>query len=324
MDTLDTIMAQEFVCFSVKKGNQSDILLTSSEDVILTNKSFFHAQSLVGLVSDSNKSLSFPDISERSKHRDVFNKEIDLALGIKSIKSALIFPISTSDDKKEDIFGATFIGRTQKYEFNEEQRQLSRILIQQAAKAIRYSTNVKEIKELAIKDGLSGLYNHRHFKELFSNIISRALRYPEKVSLILIDFDNFKQINDEYGHLAGDKIIKEIGKTIMESTRDIDISARYGGDEFAILLPNTNDHGSVVVANKIKSGFKNKEIIYNDVEIQAKFSVGIATFPDDAETIDQLFKKADSALYEAKRMGKDIILHSKEMINEKVISDKTH
>ena len=279
------------------------------------NKEFIHTGSLVGTVSKTNKPYNFSNMQE--KKRKIFNNKIDKINEISSVRSILIYPISISHNTDEEIFGAVTIIRKNNYEFNTEQRQIARITIQQAAKGIKYSNKLRDISEQAIIDSLSGLYNQRYFKEMLSKTVSRAVRYPEKISLILLDLDNFKKINDDYGHLAGDKIISAVGKTILETIREIDISARYGGDEFAILLPNTDSKGSITLAEKIKSNFENKLMKMNELKIKPTFSLGIATFPDNAETKNDLFEKSDEALYEAKNLGKNIIIHSNEMNNNK-------
>ncbi|MGH7885171.1 MAG: diguanylate cyclase [Thermodesulfobacteriota bacterium] len=313
LETLNNSIPSDLICITIKKGGESEIKFTGNTETSLTGKTFTHSQSLVGIVSENNTPLNLSDISERSKFRDVFNKEIDLGLGIKSIKTSLIIPLSATDEKIEEvIFGVVFIGSSNKEKFNEEQKNLAKILIQQAAKGIKYSINLKNVKELAIKDGLSGLYNQKHFKEMLSNSIAKAQRFSEKLSLILMDIDNFKEINDKYGHLAGDKIISEVGKVILNSLREIDLSARYGGDEFAVLLEKTDQPGARIAAEKIKNRFTNTPVKFNNENINVSFSMGIATYPENAASHERLIEKADLSLYEAKRNGKNMIIHFNE------------
>lgn len=326
--TLHSSIQSDMLCISLKRGSESEIVLTGKSENSIEGMTFSHAQSLIGIVSENNTTLNLSDISDRSRFRDVFSKEIDLGLGMKSIRSSMLFPVSTSDDDDADIFGAVFFGNIRKEEFNEEQKNLAKMLIQQAAKSIKYSLNLKNVKELAIKDGLSGLYNQSHFKEMLSNSIAKAHRFNDELSLILLDIDNFKEINDKYGHLAGDRIISEIGKTIRNSLREVDLSARYGGDEFAILLEKTDPPGAKIAAEKIASVFENRPVIFNNEKIKVNLSIGIATYPENASSQEILIEKADISLYEAKKCGKNLIVHFNEIgtinnnIEEKIKLDK--
>ncbi len=323
-DTLKNTIPSDLVCITLKTGDISEVKFAGEIENSVLGMTFSHTQSLVGIVSTKNTPLNLADISDRSKFRDVFNKEIDLGLGMKTIKSSLLMPLSTTDEKTEDeIYGSVFIGSKTKNVFDEEQKNLAKILSQQAAKGIKYSLNLKNVKELAIKDGLSGLYNQKHFKEMLSNSIAKSQRFSEDLSLILMDIDNFKDVNDTYGHLAGDKIISEIGKGILNSLREIDISARYGGDEFAILLEKTNPAGAEIAAEKIKNSFDDRPILFNNESININFSIGIATYPENASSRDFLIEKADISLYEAKRNGKNQIIHFNDITekNKKTIID---
>jgi len=291
--------------------NESTIKATNIENEYLINKTFSNTNSLIGLVNQSDKSISFVDISDRSKFRTVFDREIDFTINVKNLKATIIFPIVSQDEtdgSEIEVLGTVFISSKRKIEFNEEQKNLVTLLIQQAAKAITYSKNLKRINELAIKDGLSGLYNHRHFKEMLSNFVARALRYSEDLSVVLFDVDNFKMINDKHGHQAGDVIISEVGIIVADSIREIDVAARYGGDEFAIVLPKTNEMGATILTKKLVKKIESSKILNSD-KINITFSIGISSFPKNSMTQNGLIEKADLALYEAKNRGKNQTIH---------------
>lgn len=322
-ETLGSIFRNELICITrlIPREKHSILKNSTADTGPLSGKEFGNRNSLIGIVSETGKTLNFHDIADKSKHRTVFDKEIDLSLGIGDIKSATILPLSESqhDYKAEKnnsrILGAVFIGRTTYRKYGQEEIKLTNILIQEAARAIRLSQNLDRIKELAVKDGLSGLYNQRYFLELLGNTVARSLRFPEEFSLMLIDIDDFKKINDEYGHQTGDDVIRRTGELINSSLRDTDIPSRYGGDEFAVVLPNTDEAGSIMVAGKIRQRIKNLVFKPQDGDLRLTISIGITTFPKNGMTRDSLVRNADSALYEAKTSGKDRHVHYNDVNN---------
>lgn len=157
--------------------------------------------------------------------------------------------------------------------------------------------NQKEYyRELSILDGLTGLYNHRYFQEVLLREVSRAKRYPQEFSLLMIDIDEFKRYNDRHGHLQGDGLLKQIAQIFTQSIRCVDMVFRYGGEEFAILLPQTPRHGAVIVSNRILN------LVHQNMAVT--ISIGVAGFPEDAFSKEGLIECADQALYQAKSQGR--------------------
>lgn len=175
-------------------------------------------------------------------------------------------------------------------------------LSNQAAIAI---DNAK-LYELATKDGLTKLYIYRHFYNLLENEINRARRYKHKLSLLMIDIDHFKNINDKYGHLAGDRILQEIASNIEQTIRQIDIPARYGGEEFAIILPETTCCAARVIAERLRKKIQDLSVILEDgTVLNVTISVGIAEFMVHAHNVKDLIHCADIAMYKSKNDGRN-------------------
>ena len=152
-------------------------------------------------------------------------------------------------------------------------------------------------RELAISDGLTGIYNHRHFHEVLPREIERAKRYAQPFCLLMIDIDDFKKYNDTHGHLAGDKLLTNIANLLIPSIRSADIIFRYGGEEFVVILPQVGKQGGVSSAKRILKSIKQK--------LSVTVSIGVTSFPDDGASKNELINQADSAMYQAKKLGKD-------------------
>ncbi len=167
----------------------------------------------------------------------------------------------------------------------------------------------KALEELSTTDGLTKLYNHRYFQDQLTREIKRAERTGEELSLILVDIDNFKRLNDEYGHSAGDVVLRSIADVMQENVRDIDLLARYGGEEFALLATRTGLRGAAGLAEKIRVavGEATIPIEFEDeiVRLRTTVSIGVARFRGDRRAF---FNDADRALYRAKASGKDCVV----------------
>jgi len=168
----------------------------------------------------------------------------------------------------------------------------------------------KELQQLAITDGLTGLFNYRYFRSQLDHELERARRHNLELSLIMIDIDFFKSYNDTNGHPAGDVVLKIIADAVRENIRKIDIPCRYGGEEFILILPDTGKTAAVVVAEKIrdlieKMPFKNQEKQPNG---KLTISIGVATFPEDGATSNELVENVDANLYKAKQSGRNKVV----------------
>jgi len=153
----------------------------------------------------------------------------------------------------------------------------------------------EQLVQLTVTDGLTGLYNLRHFRELLKQELDRARRTENPFSLLMMDMDHFKDYNDSHGHQGGNELLKKISSALKETVRDIDAVARYGGDEFAVILPHASEAQARILAERIEKAV---------ADCRATLSIGGATFPRHASSIEDLILRADQALYAAKRDGR--------------------
>ena len=160
-------------------------------------------------------------------------------------------------------------------------------------------------------DSLTGLYSRRTFDEVFVREIERANRYGKELSVLFLDLDDFKQVNDTFGHLAGDEALEHVARIVMGEIRTIDIASRYGGEEIVVVLPETGKAAAFVVGERIREKVEEMELAYNDKIINLTISGGIATLPLDATDTKALIANADIAVYKAKEEGKNnIVIYS--------------
>jgi len=164
----------------------------------------------------------------------------------------------------------------------------------------------EKIQRQATTDGLTGLVNHKTFYEVLEKELWRTRRYGGQISLIMVDIDNLKSINDAYGHRAGDKVIREISRKIKECIRQIDTAARYGGDEFAVILPNTSLSDAIVVGERMVNIVARCPISWKKDQIQVSISVGLGQYDADTNPED-ITSRSDQALYTAKQAGKNTV-----------------
>jgi diguanylate cyclase (GGDEF)-like protein len=170
-------------------------------------------------------------------------------------------------------------------------------------------------KKISLTDGLTELYNHRHFHHLLSTELNRSERNRRTFCLLMIDVDNFKIYNDSLGHPAGDQALKFLAWLLKHHARASDVVCRYGGEEFTMILPETNTAAGKMAAERLRQKVEEAEFYQQDVMPSKNLtvSIGVACFPDDAQSAEELLSKADQALYQAKKEGKNRIVTWAEM-----------
>ena len=227
-----------------------------------------------------------------------------------SLRSILCLPLRI----KARTIGVIYLDNAEQLEaFSPGDQELVGILADQAAIAIDNAT----LHERSVRDALTGTHNHAHFEMRLEEEVKRAQRHGRICSLLLLDIDDFKLVNDALGHEAGSAVLRETAEVLREVTRSTDVTARpgeavpgplvgrYGGDEFEVLLAETGRDGMRAVADRILEQVRGRRFQASDREVDLRVSIGGATYPDDAADARSLFLKADEALYQAKKAGKD-------------------
>ena len=213
--------------------------------------------------------------------------------------------------------GVVSIARTGR-DFDDGEYDLFAYLTGQAAVSIENVDLHEMVRIQAVTDELTGLYNLRHFHETLDSEIERSRRFGTDVGLMLLDIDNFKKVNDTYGHQQGDLVLIEVGRVLRNLSRDIDEPARYGGEEMAVILPQTDVAGAELLAERMRAAVASIEIERLDGEgkLQVTASFGVASLPSNARDKDALIAEADAALYRAKRSGKNRVGHAEPVTAE--------
>ncbi|MFH0771787.1 MAG: diguanylate cyclase [Candidatus Omnitrophota bacterium] len=191
--------------------------------------------------------------------------------------------------------------------FSGEDVRIFSVIARHASIAINNALLHKKIKELSVMDGLTGLYVYRYFNDVLDKEILRAGRYMQKLGLVMMDLDGFKKVNDNFGHPKGDEALKETACILRKICREVDIVSRYGGEEFAIMLPETDIEGAFVLADRVRAVIKNYAFGTKDNAVNLTASFGVAGYPESALSKMDLIEKVDSALYRAKEAGGDSI-----------------
>ena len=207
------------------------------------------------------------------------------------------------------VAGTLAVGR-EGGEFDSREREVFVILLEKASTSIENITAHERVSEQAVTDELTGLANNRSFRETLDREAARAERFGHDLSLVLLDLDDFKRVNDTHGHLEGDEVLRMVGKILQSEPRAIDEAARYGGEEFVVALPETGSEGAVELAERIRDRLAAEVVAASDgrAPIRVTASFGTATLPGGAADVRLLFEAADEALYEAKRQGKNRVV----------------
>ncbi len=202
-----------------------------------------------------------------------------------------------------------------------EDRLVLQAVASELVVAVENSQLYKLTKRLSVTDELTGLFNYRYLQQRLEDEIERARRYSRSIALLMLDADDFKLFNDTHGHIAGDRALEEIGIVLRRAVREIDVVCRYGGEEFSVILPETDAEGAYVVAEKVREAIAVHRFAdaNGEREVRLTVSIGLATYPGSASDREELLRQADDALYQAKNFGRDRVrapLHPHPRVSE--------
>jgi diguanylate cyclase (GGDEF)-like protein len=256
-------------------------------------------EGIAGWVAKHGEPLIVPDVYSDAR----FAKRIDEMTKWQT-RSIICLPLLS----KQRVLGVIQLINAPMEGFGENELLLLQTLCDYAAIAIDNAKAVEKIQELTITDDCTGLYNARHLYKTLEAEVYRSARWGYEFTVLFIDLDHFKQVNDTHGHLVGSKLLSEIGYRIKSNLRLIDYAFRYGGDEFVVLLPQTMKDAALIVAKRLRDVFRQIQFLADDgLNLSVRASIGVASYPDDAKSAHEIIRQADEMMYMVKNTTRDNI-----------------
>ena len=285
------------IAFSNKDNSSADIFLVDGfKEDIDKGDNFEIKNTIHGLAIIDNKTICSNSWYEKFPE---MNRFLQNDRDLHSFKSILSVPIRINGKS----IGVISLERIEGKMFSAIDINFLESLCGVFSTEVYLKNKYNKVHLSAIHDGLTGLLNHNAFLKRFDEELSRADRFSQSVGLIVLDIDKFKNINDNYGHLYGDYVLKEVSNIISQNVRTIDVVGRYGGEEFSVLLVNTNIDDCIPMAQRIVDKVSNKTFLKDGIASQITISAGMAGFPTHSDQLTNLIEKADKAMYETKSKG---------------------
>jgi diguanylate cyclase (GGDEF)-like protein len=292
-DTWSLLMVDEEqneLYFAIAVGDKADVL----KDVRLKV-----GEGIAGWVAKHGEARIVPDV----RNDPFFSSRVDDATKWET-HSIICVPLRS----KLRVLGVIQLVNVDMSRFGEQEVFFLQSLCDYAAIAIENARWVERIQELTITDDCTGLYNARHLYKTLETEVYRSARFGYEFSVLFIDLDHFKSVNDTHGHLIGSKLLAEIGYLIKAQLRLIDFAFRYGGDEFVVLLPQTGKDQALVVAKRLQEGFRASNFCREEgLNLNVRASIGLATYPNDAREAHDIIRQADAMMYMVKNSTRDNI-----------------
>ncbi len=294
---IKTVVPADFIAISLAEAEHHRICYVQGDNAEkLAEQSFPIEQGLVGQVIKYRRTL--PDNADYHGTSPVFSSAHLFA----DYRSLMVVPLQQEDGP---IIGAMTVAAKQADMFTLTCREMLELVATQVVVKIQLANSHEQINRMATTDTLTGIANRRAYQCGFEAMLDRARRRPGSLYLILCDIDHFKRINDRFGHPFGDVVLQQIAKLFVCVVRTNDLAARIGGEEFAILLEDSDREGAWKVAERLRALVSDLELQFGTTAVPVTISLGIAAFPQDAESIEKLVSYADQALYQAKAEGRN-------------------
>lgn len=265
----------------------------------ITRMVFRRGEGITGLAAETGKKIYIKDTSRERRFLNYKGEKPP------EPSSFLSLPLVY----KDEALGVMNFGRRGVSSFTFQDVKMLSLIAGQVVLAIANARLYTRTRELSVKDELTGINNRRYFQNMLQMEWKRALRFHRDLSLIMIDVDHFKAYNDTFGHIQGDQVLKQIGALLKKNLREVDTVARFGGEEFVLLLPDTDKRGAIAVAEKVRVLVEGHSFLTEERRDTRRITIsaGIASYPSDVEEMDDLIDHADIALYRAKEMGRNCI-----------------
>src|SRR3954452_6897176 len=274
---------KEELYFAIAIGNAAETLKNVRLKV---------GEGIAGWVAKNGERLIVPDVMADPR----FAKRIDEMTKWET-QSIICVPLRS----KLRVLGVIQLVNVHLDRFTNQETFFLQSLCDYAAIAIENARSVEKIQELTITDDCTGLYNARHLYKTLEAEVYRSARFGHEFSVIFIDLDHFKSVNDTHGHLVGSKLLAEVGYLIKSHLRLIDYAFRYGGDEFVILLPQTSKEAALIVARRLLEVMRVSEFMATEgLKLNVRCSMGLATYPEDAKSAHEIIRQADEMMYSVK------------------------
>ncbi len=291
-DTWSLLMVDEEkdeLYFAIAVGAAAEVLAKTRLKV---------GEGIAGWVAKCGQVLIVPDVQSDPR----FSSRVDQLTRLQT-QSVICLPLRS----KHRVLGVIQLVNAN-VSLSEQELFFLQALCDYAAIAIENAKAVEKIQELTITDDCTGLFNARHLHKTLATEVYRSARFGYQFSVIFIDLDRFKLVNDTHGHLVGSRLLAEVGYLIKAQLRLIDFAFRYGGDEFVVLLPQTSKDPAVVVAKRLQDGLRAGSFCTEQgLNLSVRASMGLATFPHDAQTPQDIIRRADEMMYMVKNTTRDNI-----------------